>query len=629
MKQLICVSRGLLVACVLVLSACAQTDSEKSPSADAAVSSTNNVPLLNSATLIDQTRETMINSAAPNKVENAATSSELVTRGTQGQPLSLAPKANVCVIRDVGPSGTNGNRYGFFFEAINEAVVGSEVISNCVKLVNTQGISSMATTRGSMISVNQGPWQSTSVSITEGDSVRLKTVAQAEPDSLLQENIVFNNTIYLAEFHVRTANNGRAPKIFKVGENRTFKQVNEVVSQLSAGDVVEVDPGIYQPFEIARSGMKNAPITIRGVGASRPVFAGGDFTVSFRGAHSVALENVEVTGGKLVCVRTEGDNLVIRDVFIHDCLGHGVLGTDVGNGTNVIERTEVTRAGAQIVGRPTEHAIYIATDRDQFPQAVLRVQHSYIHNFRGAGIKSRSNRNEIYYNWIESKVDPHSLYALELAGYEEFFHHGALNSDVVGNVMVPNSGYFSRFGGDGAGSSRGRYRFANNTVVFPDTAFGQNTSAFRFFGELESVYLQNNAFVRSNGTGGLFERFFYDLTTEYGRWMNGTVQIGGANNYFPIGTNLKLANPFDLVGSLFANNGFTDLRLTSLNVTPAQGSMLLGAAKSNLVVPEAFNIGGTPLEVLRFKAPATRPVSGQYLLSIPRAANEPVSVGAI
>jgi hypothetical protein len=621
MKQLTYVSRGVALACSLVVSACAQLGEEATQSTTQTLVASNTAPTVSRAS-----------TPVPN-IPSAPTSAPTPTPApapsTAGQPLVIAQKATGCTVRDVGPRGTSGARTGFFFEAVNEAVAGSEVVSNCIQLVNTQGLTSMKTERGSKISVNQGPWQAPPVAIKEGDSVRLKASAPADAAGWLYESIAFNGTIFVSEFHVRTSNNGRAPTVFKVGANRSVKQVSEIADQLTAGDVVEVDPGTYSPFVVKRSGMKNLPITIRGVGASRPVISGGDFTVSFQGADNITLENVEVTGGKLVCVRTAGDNLVIRDVFIHDCPSHGILGADVGNGTNIVERTEIARVGANAAGANTKHAIYVATDRDQFPQAVLRVQHSYIHDYRGNAIKSRSNRNEIYFNWIESIADPESFYAIDLVGFQEFQQHDALNSDVVGNVFVPNSGYFARLGGDGTGTSRGRYRLANNTVVFPDTVFGPYTSAIRLAGELESVFLQNNAFVRSNGTAGLFDRFFHDVTADGGKWTTGKVQIGGANNFFPVGTNLKPMGSFDLGGNQFSNNGFTDLRIASLNVTPVAGSPLASAANTSVSTPIEFSIGGAPLTILRFKAPATRPVSGQYLQSIPRAASEKLSVGAI
>jgi hypothetical protein len=43
----------------------------------------------------------------------------------------------------------------------------------------------------------------------------------------------------------------------------------------------------------------------------------------------------------------------------------------------------------------------MATDQTAYPGAVFRMQHSYVHDANGGNnVKSRAERNEIYYNWI-------------------------------------------------------------------------------------------------------------------------------------------------------------------------------------------------------------------------------------
>lgn len=72
----------------------------------------------------------------------------------------------------------------------------------------------------------------------------------------------------------------------------------------------------------------------------------------------------------------------------------------------------------------------------------------------------------------------------------------AKTSDVVGNVIVKKSAYtVARIGGDGTGSTFGRYRFVNNTFVLASTS----TIAMRLQYELESVELHNNVFYRVGG----------------------------------------------------------------------------------------------------------------------------------
>src|SRR6185436_5833994 len=95
----------------------------------------------------------------------------------------------------------------------------------------------------------------------------------------------------------------------------------------------------------------------------------------------------------------------------------------------------------------------MATDEVAHPGAVFRLQHSYVHDsdFNNAGnggnlIKSRAERNEIYYNWLENAF----YHELELigpdpngaqAGWTEALKRE--DSDVVGNVIVHRSAFGS------------------------------------------------------------------------------------------------------------------------------------------------------------------------------------------
>ena len=55
----------------------------------------------------------------------------------------------------------------------------------------------------------------------------------------------------------------------------------------------------------------------------------------------------------------------------------------------------------------------MATDETAYPGAVFRMQHCYVHDANGGNnVKSRAERNEIYYNWIEGAY----YHELELIG---------------------------------------------------------------------------------------------------------------------------------------------------------------------------------------------------------------------
>jgi hypothetical protein len=204
---------------------------------------------------------------------------------------------------------------------------------------------------------------------------------------------------------------------------------------LKPGDVVEVDGGAsYGSVTLKNDGTADQKITFRGVrvGGKRPVLNGGVNTLDI-GASHVVIEGFDITGGSSRCVFHRANDVTIRDTVIHDCPQHGLLGADSGSGSLLMEYDEVYHCGAG----DQKHQIYMATDELMYPGSVFRLQYSYLHDANGGhGVKSRAERNEIYYNWLEGAY----YHELELIGpdpggtdvpedkYQE-------NSDVVGNVI--------------------------------------------------------------------------------------------------------------------------------------------------------------------------------------------------
>jgi hypothetical protein len=289
---------------------------------------------------------------------------------------------------------------------------------------------------------------------------------------------------------------------YTVGPGETYEQIAEL-PPLSAGDIVEIVGGnTYDAFELYDSGDPGLPITIRGirVGGERPIIDGGVNTVAINANHYV-VEGLDITGGSARCFYHHGDDIVFRDSVVHDCPAHGILGADNDSGDLTLEYVEVYGCG----NGDGQHQIYMATDEVAFPGSVFRMQFCWVHDGNGGnGVKSRAERNEIYYNWIEGSY----YHELELIGpdpggasdgwTEEMARE---DSDVVGNVLVKSgdNAEFSvvRFGGDATGQSWGRYRFVNNTVIVASA----DAAVFRLFDGLESVEAHDNVFYGAGGDG--------------------------------------------------------------------------------------------------------------------------------
>jgi hypothetical protein len=548
-----------------------------------------------------------------------------------------------CPAKDVGSN--------FSLPTVLAAEPGQSVESQCFEVAGLTGPAEISVLRGSYsingVAVAQG---STRTPIRNGDQIRLTMSASTTQNAERWEDIYIDRAggRTTRQWIVQTRNSSRAPRTWQVGPGRTHTSLDAVAPFLEEGDVIELDSGVYGPVRFTRAGSADRPIIIRGVGATRPVIRGTSSdsyrtTVHFSGAHHYLLENVEIDGGggdratseNRACVRTMANVVVLRNVYIHDCARNGILGSDLYSGTVVLDRVEIARAGAPATTTEnTAHAVYIATDRDRHPGSVLRVMNSYIHDYEGGGIKSRSERNEIYFNWIETKAqrpraanetqDP-VLYTVEMYGYEEYDSEPRIDSDIVGNVLVHRNVYGLRLGGDGTGASRGRVRLVNNSVVVTDQ-FGSNTPVIRLFHALESLFLQNNLFVRAGVTTQAPLRLFRDdlagsTSPGYG-WVAGTPKVSGAGNWLPTGTDIRLysgsptgsspAAALNGTQSGTANPGLAAIgAIDTLDVTPS-GPLIGAGVPLTTALPADYAIA-SPLGSMPFRAYARRPTSGSRL----------------
>lgn len=316
---------------------------------------------------------------------------------------------------------------------------------------------------------------------------------------------------------------------YEVGPGKAYATLQAVASLLKAGDTVKVYGGATYAggVRFTNSGTATSKITILGVRVNgvRPVLSGSTTTVEFAGDHYV-FQGFDVTAGSSRCVFHHADDITIRDSVIHDCPTHGLLGADADSGSLTLEYSEVHHCGSG----DTHHQIYMATDETAHPGSVFRMQYNYVHDgLGGNNVKSRAERNEIYYNWVEGAY----YYELELIGPDGQDEALAReDSDVVGNVLyqgyTTRTHYAVRIGGDGTGQTWGRYRFLNNSVVMGNAS---TSAVFRPFDGIESVELHNNVLYRQ---GGGAVTVFKDTDAS---WAGGRV-VGGSNNWVTSGSSL-------------------------------------------------------------------------------------------
>ena len=373
---------------------------------------------------------------------------------------------------------------------------------------------------------------------------------------------------------------------YTVGGGGQYPDLNSLFAavDLGPGDVVEVMGGAIYPGNVvvpeADGGAAGNPVILRGVGPTRPHLRGGTNTIEFRLSDHMVMERFEISGtvadNTFRCVYHHAHDIVLRDLLIHDCPRHGVLGADQDSGSLTIEYSEIYNAGSG----GGNHLIYMATDEVAHPGAVFRLQYSYLHDSDftdgtdegGNLIKSRAERNEIYYNWLEGAY----YHELELIGPDP---NGAANgwsenlaredSDVVGNVILHSSVDFPsvmRFGGDATGQSYGRYRFVNNTVIHTNTPDATTPSLFRLFDGITAVEMHNNVFHR---VGPAAMRVFRRDIVSGG--VVGDPIVGGSNNWIDTGST---SIPANWTGTLQGSDPML-VNIAGFDLRPAAGSPLL------------------------------------------------------
>jgi chitodextrinase len=377
---------------------------------------------------------------------------------------------------------------------------------------------------------------------------------------------------------------------YLVGPTRTYANIGQVEALLEPGDLVLVDGDeVYAGgVTFSGTGTPEAPITIRGVkiNGSRPVIEGGYNVVELNRSNYV-FEGFEIRGAEFRGLYHHADNIVIRDCVVHDC-PHGILGADTGSGDLTVEYCEIYGCG-EGTGR---HQIYMATNENDYPGSVFRLQFCYIHDGTGGeNVKSRAERSEIYYNWLESPY----YHNLELIGPDPAggVAEGTAreDADVVGNVLIARRfGRNVRVGGDGTGQGLGRYRFVNNTFIHLNDS--PDSHIFPHFG-VESVEMHNNLFYIVSGTV---------LDDSEADWVYGR-RVGGANNWVHSGARYPDEWTSTITGT---NPGLTNLAAGLFR--PAPGSVLVDAGISSTVSP-----AGSPF-LFPLALPGYHPPEGTFIM---------------
>jgi len=402
-------------------------------------------------------------------------------------------------------------------------------------------------------------------------------------------------------------------KTYTVGPSgRQYTQLSQVftANNLEPGDIVEVDGNAtYNGGIVVNTddgGSTANPVIIRWrrvAGATRPLLQGGAHTIKFQQSNHVVFEGFEVTGGTSTCIFSEAHNITVRDVVIRDCPAHGILAADQLSGSFTLEYSRIYNTGSGT----SRHPIYMQSDEVAFPGSVFRMRYNYLHNGNGGNlVKSRHERSEIYYNWLEGSA----YQALELIGPDCWEQQTGWNTglrredaDVVGNVIIQSGSWANaiRIGGDLNGRSQGRVRLVNNTILFTRTGAANAVMVQLGAGSLE---MHNNVVhqttsgaptvIKENTSADKPEPCEPQNTAP---WSDGR-KVAGSNNWVKTGSVVPSEWSGTVTGAdpALANIAQWQLR-------PLSTSVLVGRGGNPPPTPSAFPFP-SPLTIPLFDPPA-------------------------
>jgi hypothetical protein len=440
---------------------------------------------------------------------------------------------------------------------------------------------------------------------------------------------------------------------YSVGPGRLHQEISAVADRLRPGDVVEVEGNaVFGPVRLTQSGTATQPIVIRGTvpGAARPKVDAKGAADAFRiDASHYVIEDLVISNAVNRCVFLHGTNITLRRVAVHTCRDHGILGADEDTGDLTLSEVEVSGSGNPAKPELRHHPVYISTDHARYPRAVLVIERSWIHdNFSGNAIKSRARNVKVMYNWIEATNDQY--HGIEMIGPDPWGSASRgggcpvpdgrndstlCNGEIIGNVVISRGNHpnLLRLGGDGTGSSFGRYRIVNNTFV-AGAAFKRGGSLIRAFGDIQSIEIQNNIFWIQNGDALAFQI----VRDTEAKWVSGRRVTGRRNLITGSSWSYRFggakAGIEGLTETIFASTKAPIFRNVDLAV-PDRLDLALGPdspARFAGAPPAEMALGyeiPNPTRLPAFHPPAVRPSPGA-LSAVPRPAASPrgISLGA-
>jgi hypothetical protein len=197
-------------------------------------------------------------------------------------------------------------------------------------------------------------------------------------------------------------------------DGKEFFSLQEAKKEIKNGSQVYLKAGIYTEgayltaSDVNIIGEKNVIFDDAAVdGKAALVLTGNNVLVE-----SIECQNIYVKDLNGACIRFEGKNLTVRDVYAHDSQS-GIMTSYNYEGFLHIEFSKFERLGGKATGRGYAHAIYANVGEFFFSDSqVLSI------GKEGSGLKSRS-RKTIVKNSILASLDAKDSRLIDVADYGE------------------------------------------------------------------------------------------------------------------------------------------------------------------------------------------------------------------
>ena len=315
-------------------------------------------------------------------------------------------------------------------------------------------------------------------------------------------------------------------KTVQVGPTRSYTTVSAGYNAAAAGDTIEIDSGTYT----GAAGwvtINTNNLTIRGVGATRPVLDAAGGATASKGifvvyATNLTVENLEFKNAYISAGQglnaagiryqpsTSPSSLTVRSCYFHDNQ-NGILGGDTGS-TVLFENTEFNHNGA---GDGYSHNMYIGAN-------TFTLRYCYVHNANvGHEVKTRAKVNNILYNRISNETGSASR-ELQLANGGPSF--------VIGNVIYQGNGGNSQIITYGDEYNISPYANPNPYLyIVNNTIVNQRDNGAQFIYVADTaatVLIQNNIFAM---TGYGNETILSGPGSQVTNWQTISTNAGFAN----------------------------------------------------------------------------------------------------